>query len=80
VALQPTVEPWPLSQFLDLFTQSVGLLWRGISPSQCCYLHTGHHEHRIKAHRHPCLQWDSKPRSQCLSRRRLFMPQAVRPL
>lgn len=21
--------------------------------------------HRIKAHRHPCLDWDSNPRSQC---------------
>jgi hypothetical protein len=29
-----------LFQFLDLFTQSVGLLGRGISPSQGRYLHT----------------------------------------
>jgi hypothetical protein len=34
MALQPFVGPWPLFQFLDLFTQSVGLLGRGISPSQ----------------------------------------------
>jgi hypothetical protein len=33
-------EPWPLFQFLDLLTQSVGLLGRGISPSQGRYLHT----------------------------------------
>jgi hypothetical protein len=26
----------------DLFTQSVGLLGRGISPSQGCYLHAEH--------------------------------------
>jgi hypothetical protein len=26
--------------------------------------------HRIKAHRHSCLKWDSNPRSQCLSERR----------
>jgi hypothetical protein len=29
---------------------------------------------RINAHRHPCLKWDSNPRSQCLSGRRQFMP------
>jgi hypothetical protein len=40
MALQPFVGPWPLFQFLDLFTQSVGLLGRGISPSQGRYLHT----------------------------------------
>jgi hypothetical protein len=28
----------------------VGLLWRVISPSQGCYLHTGQHKHRINAH------------------------------
>jgi hypothetical protein len=29
--------------------------------------YTRQHKHRIKAHRHPCLEWDSNPRSQCLS-------------
>jgi hypothetical protein len=32
VALQSFVEPWPLFQFLDLFTQSVGPLWTGDQP------------------------------------------------
>jgi hypothetical protein len=32
------VGPWQLFQFLDLFTQSVGLLGREISPSQGRYL------------------------------------------
>jgi hypothetical protein len=54
VALQPFVRPWPLFQFLDLFTQSVGLLGQGISPSQGSYLHAGQHKHKINAHRHPC--------------------------
>jgi hypothetical protein len=36
--------------------------------------------HRIDTHRHPCLEWDSNPRSQCLSERRKFMPQTARPL
>jgi hypothetical protein len=41
---QPFVGPWPLFQFLDLFTQSVGPLGRGISSSQSRYLHTGQHK------------------------------------
>jgi hypothetical protein len=41
MAVQPFVRPWPRFQFLDLFTQSVGLLGRGISPSQGRYLTTG---------------------------------------
>jgi hypothetical protein len=44
MALQPFVGPWPLIQFLDLFTQSAGLLVRGISLSQGRYLHTGQHK------------------------------------
>jgi hypothetical protein len=40
MALQPFVGPWLLFQYLDLFTQSVGLLGWGISPSQDRYLHT----------------------------------------
>jgi hypothetical protein len=39
MALRPVVGTWPLFQFLDLFTQSVGLLGRGIRPSQGRYLH-----------------------------------------
>jgi hypothetical protein len=70
MALYPFVGLWPLFQFLNLFTQSVGLLGRGISPSQGRYLHTGQHKHRINAHRHPCLKWDSNPRFQCFSWRR----------
>jgi hypothetical protein len=57
-----------------IYTQSVGLLGQGISPSQGCYLHTEQHKHRITAHRHPCLEWDSNPRSQRSSDRRQFMP------
>jgi hypothetical protein len=45
-----------------IYTQSVGLLRRGISPSQSHYLHTEQHKHRIKAQRRPCLEWDSNPR------------------
>jgi hypothetical protein len=50
MALQPFVGPWPLLHFLDLLTQTVGLLGRGISPSQGLCLYTGQHKHRINAH------------------------------
>jgi hypothetical protein len=69
--------PWPLFQFLYLFTQSVGLLRRGISPSQLRYLHTGQHKHRINAHRHSWLKWDSNPRFWCLSGRIQFMSTVI---
>jgi hypothetical protein len=54
-------------------TQSVGLSRRGISPSQSSYLHIAQHKHRINAHVHPCLTWDSNPGSQCLSGRKQYM-------
>jgi hypothetical protein len=64
-----------LGRFLSflIYTQSLELLEWGISLSQGRYLHTEQHKYR-NAHRHPCLEWDSKPRSQCLSGRRQFMP------
>jgi hypothetical protein len=52
--------PWPVFQFPNL-TQLVGLLGRGMSPSQGRYLHTEQHKYRINAHRHPCFEWDSNP-------------------
>jgi hypothetical protein len=63
---------WLYSPLLDLgrffsfliYTQSVGLLGRGINPSQGRYLHTEQHKQRIHAHRRPKLEWDSNPRSQ----------------
>jgi hypothetical protein len=45
-------------QFLNLY--AVGrTVWTGDQPA-------GQHKHRIAAHRHPFLHWDSNPRSQCL--------------
>jgi hypothetical protein len=75
MALQPPfVGPWPPFQFLDLFTQSVGLPGWGISQSQGRYLQTEQRKHRINAYRHPCLEWNSNPQSQCSRWRRRFMP------
>jgi hypothetical protein len=58
--------------FLILYT--VGLLRPAISPSRDRCLHAEQHKHRINAHRHPCLEWDSEPKSQFSSERRQFMP------
>jgi hypothetical protein len=49
-----------------IHTQLLGLLGRGISPSQGRYQHTQQRKHRINAHIHPCLEWDSNPRSQLI--------------
>jgi hypothetical protein len=37
---------------------------REISPSQGRYLNTGQHKHRINAHRHTLLEWNSNSRTQ----------------
>jgi hypothetical protein len=66
---------WTLAAFLvSLFIHSRRRLGWGISPSQGRYLHTEQQKHRINAGRHPCLEWDSNPRSQGPSGRRRFMP------
>jgi hypothetical protein len=43
MAVQPFFGPWPLLKFCNLFTQTVGLLGRVISPMQGRCLHTGQH-------------------------------------
>jgi hypothetical protein len=79
MALQPL---WTLAAFFSflIWTQSVGPLGWGISLSQGRHHHTQQHKHRINAHWHQCLVWDSNPRSQCSSGWREFMPQTARPL
>jgi hypothetical protein len=62
-------------QFLNL-RHSVGLLGRVIGPSQGRYLTQTQNKRR----QHPCLEWDSDPRSQRSSEQRQFMPYTARPL
>jgi hypothetical protein len=50
MALQPFVGPWSLFSVPWSYTQSVGPLGRGISPSQGIYLYIEQHKHRINAH------------------------------
>jgi hypothetical protein len=62
MALRPFVGPWPHFSVSRSYTESVGLLGRGISQSQGRYLHTGQYKHRINTHTQPCLKWDWNPR------------------
>jgi hypothetical protein len=66
---------WALAAFSVTcsYTLSVGYLGGWISPSQGRYLQTEQHKYRIDAHKYPCLEWDSNPRSQLSSERRRFM-------
>jgi hypothetical protein len=68
-----------LFSFLILYTGG-RTPWAGYSPSEGRYLHTQQHKHRKNAPKHPWLKWYLNPRSYCLSLRREFMPQSVRPL
>jgi hypothetical protein len=52
VALPTHSEPWPLIQFRNHFSQTVGLLGRVISSSQGRYLNAGQHKHRINTYTH----------------------------
>jgi hypothetical protein len=49
MALQHFVGPWPLLQFRNLYTQTVGPLGRVISLSRGLCLHIEQHKHRVNA-------------------------------
>jgi hypothetical protein len=63
-ALQPFPWSWPFLQFRKLFYTDGWSPWTGDQPVA----------RPLPTHRHPCLEWDSNPRSQCWSNRRQFMP------
>jgi hypothetical protein len=73
MAVQYFVDPWPLFQFLDLIHSRYDSL-DGESARRKAATYTEQHKHRINAHVHPCLEWDSNPRSHCSSERIEFMP------
>jgi hypothetical protein len=68
--LQAFVGPWPHFKFRNPI-HSRKTPWRGDQPFARPLL-TGQHKHIIKAHRHPCLEWDSNPGPQCSGERRQF--------
>jgi hypothetical protein len=72
MALQPFVVPWPLLQFRNLFLYTGGRTpW---TSDQLFARSLPIQTQNQRIHRHPCLEWDSDPRSQCPSERRKFMP------
>jgi hypothetical protein len=54
--------------------------WTGEQPSRKAATYAGQHKHRRNAGRHPCLEWDSNPLSQCSRGRKHFMLETTRPL
>jgi hypothetical protein len=73
--------PWNASfhfSFLILHSRQDSL--DGGSARRKASTYTRQHKHRINAHRHPYLEWDSNPRFQCSSGRRHFMPKTARAL
>jgi hypothetical protein len=73
-------EPWPLFQFLNLYTVCRNP-WTGDQPvARSLPTHRTTQTQNKRTNRHPCIQWVSNPRSQSLSGRRRFMPYPARPL
>jgi hypothetical protein len=72
-ALAASMKLYISLQLLDL-GQLVGLLGWVISSSQSLYLYTNteKHTHNTKT-KHPCKEWDSKPRSRRTRQQRQFM-------
>jgi hypothetical protein len=64
----PFVGLWPLFQFLNPTHRRFDPLDGGSAVARPLPTH------RINAHRHPCLEWDSYPQSQCSSEWWQFMP------
>jgi hypothetical protein len=70
-----TGHPWNASfhfSFLNLNCRLETL--DGGSARRKTAIYTGQHKHRINAGKHPCLECDSNPWSQCSSERIHFMP------
>jgi hypothetical protein len=60
----PLLGPGLFFSFVIFFTQLIGLLGRVVSPSPGRYLHNRTTQTQNKrTQTHPCLEWDSKPRS-----------------
>jgi hypothetical protein len=75
MALQPFVGPWPLSGFLILY--KVGRTpWTGDQPVSMPppTRRTTQTQNKRTQYKHPCLEWDSKPRSQRSSELGQLMP------
>jgi hypothetical protein len=80
MVLQPFVGPWPIFQFLELFTQSVGLLGRGSArrkAATCTQNSTNIEQTQTNIHASSVIRTHDP---NVLSGRRQFMPLTARPL
>jgi hypothetical protein len=67
-ALQPFVGTWPLLQFRNLFYTDGRTPWTSDQPvARPLPTHRKTPTRNKRTHRHPCLEWDSNPRSQLSS-------------
>jgi hypothetical protein len=71
MTLQTFLGPWPLFQFRDPIHSRQDSLDGG--SARCKAVTYAEHKQRINAQRHPGLEWDSNPRSQCSSEGRQCM-------
>jgi hypothetical protein len=61
----PFVGPWPLPQFRNLFYTVGRTPWTSDQPvARPLPTHGTTQTQTKRPHRHPCLEWDSNPRSQ----------------
>jgi hypothetical protein len=68
-------EPWSLLQFRNLFYTDCRIPWTSDQPvARQLPTQRTTQTHKKHTYRHPCLEWDSIPRSQCSNERRQFMP------
>jgi hypothetical protein len=73
MALQPFVGPWPLLQFRNLLYTVGRTPWTGGQPvARPLLTHRTTQTQNERTYKHPCLEWDSKPRSQRSSERPLW--------
>jgi hypothetical protein len=79
MALQPFVGHWFLFQFRDPIHSRKDCLDRG-SARRKASAYTKNNTNTENTQRHPCIEWDSNPWTQCLSSRRKVMPQTAKPL
>jgi hypothetical protein len=78
--LQPFVAPWPHFKFLNPIHSRQDSVDGG-SARRKAATYTEINTNRINAHRHPCLEWDSNPRSQrSRESEDSLMTQTARPL
>jgi hypothetical protein len=81
MALEFFVGPWPFLRFRNLFYTDDRTIWMSDQPvARPLTTHRTTQTQNKRTHRHPWLEWNSNPRSQCSSERRQLMPQIPRPL